>query len=308
MSFNVNFNQLNVFYIASQCSSFKEAAMHLNLSTPAVSIQIKNFEESLGFKLFIRNGSSLNLTKEGKELLPYAKKIFERIDSFNSKASRMIGEETNHIVIALHSSSAEILSPLLYEYIKEHLPWLNVVFVTLNYQTYLDKLRESEITLVIKAGEFPNDIRVQEFIEFEVPFVVSPDNPVIADQPISMKKLRSLQLIAPPMESEFSKYIHTFYKENNISLSSQDSQMIASAAAKFIQKTNCGAYLSSLHIEEELAEGKLVKLKVEKNPKNVSFYIGYIEESLQNKHIKNLLELLKNKEKFKNFKSSISKA
>jgi DNA-binding transcriptional LysR family regulator len=73
----VNLNQLRAFYQTAKCQNVSVAAEHLFVSQPAVTAQIKLFEEACDLKLFKKKGRSLHLTDEGKMLYSYARKIFE---------------------------------------------------------------------------------------------------------------------------------------------------------------------------------------------------------------------------------------
>ena len=50
------------------------AAAQLNLSQPAVSLQIKNLQEMLGLTLFNRGSHGLTLTYDGLKLLPHVQR------------------------------------------------------------------------------------------------------------------------------------------------------------------------------------------------------------------------------------------
>jgi DNA-binding transcriptional LysR family regulator len=51
----INLNQLRAFYQAAKCQNVSLAAKHLFVSQPAVTAQVKLFEESCGLKLFKRD-------------------------------------------------------------------------------------------------------------------------------------------------------------------------------------------------------------------------------------------------------------
>ncbi|MCQ9616183.1 LysR family transcriptional regulator [Paenalcaligenes niemegkensis] len=62
------FGRLNVFSVCAKTLSFTEAAGHLHVTAGAISQQIKQLEEWLGFKLFLRLTRELALTEEGVRL------------------------------------------------------------------------------------------------------------------------------------------------------------------------------------------------------------------------------------------------
>lgn len=74
MSF-LNYHHLRYFRIIARELSVTRAAEKLNLSTPALSIQLRQLEESLGHALFERGRGGLRLTEAGRVALDYAEAI-----------------------------------------------------------------------------------------------------------------------------------------------------------------------------------------------------------------------------------------
>ena len=64
----LNINQLRSFYFAARLKSITRAAQELMVTPPAITIQIKQLEESLGIWLIFRDGHSMQLTEVGKIL------------------------------------------------------------------------------------------------------------------------------------------------------------------------------------------------------------------------------------------------
>jgi DNA-binding transcriptional LysR family regulator len=73
----LNFNQLRTFYYAAKNLNFTVAASELFITQPAVTAQVKSFEEFCSLKLFKKKGRKLHLTDEGKALFDYAENIFK---------------------------------------------------------------------------------------------------------------------------------------------------------------------------------------------------------------------------------------
>jgi len=72
---NLTIRHLKAFVCVAETGSFMEAAERLSCSQPALSVTIKNLEEDMGGRLFIRSTRSLVLTPEGQEFLPTAKRL-----------------------------------------------------------------------------------------------------------------------------------------------------------------------------------------------------------------------------------------
>lgn len=69
MHFKIPLNTLNIFACAARAESFQLAAEQLCISPSAVSHQIRNLEQRLGYKLFKRLDKQVELTERGLELL-----------------------------------------------------------------------------------------------------------------------------------------------------------------------------------------------------------------------------------------------
>src|SRR6187551_2458230 len=65
---------LRVFAAVAARRSFSGAAELLNLSTAAVSMQVKALEDYLQVRLFVRNPKSVDLTAEGERLVPFVER------------------------------------------------------------------------------------------------------------------------------------------------------------------------------------------------------------------------------------------
>ncbi|MFM0119600.1 LysR family transcriptional regulator [Paraburkholderia sp. RL18-101-BIB-B] len=65
---------LRAFVTVAREGNLTRAAVHLHLTQPAVSLQIKHLQETLGVTLFTRTSHGLSLTRDGQALLPHAER------------------------------------------------------------------------------------------------------------------------------------------------------------------------------------------------------------------------------------------
>jgi len=72
-------NALRAFEAAARHLSFKDAGAELSVTPTAISHQIRGLEEYLGFDLFLRLTRALELTREGRAMLP---KVREGLECF----------------------------------------------------------------------------------------------------------------------------------------------------------------------------------------------------------------------------------
>lgn len=70
---------LKVFAVSARHLSFTRAAEELHVTTGAISQQIKQLEERLGFKLFLRRPRQLELTEEGSRLAAVVDEAYQSV-------------------------------------------------------------------------------------------------------------------------------------------------------------------------------------------------------------------------------------
>ena len=73
-------NWLRVFEASARTESFTRAGEYLNLSTPAVSQQVKALEAHFGEKLFERRARSVELTEAGHAFLPAVRQALQTVE------------------------------------------------------------------------------------------------------------------------------------------------------------------------------------------------------------------------------------
>jgi LysR family transcriptional regulator, transcriptional activator of nhaA len=72
----LNYHHLLYFWTVARAGTLAKAGEELHLAQPTISSQIKLLEESLGHKLFERQGRKLVLTDVGRTVMRYADEIF----------------------------------------------------------------------------------------------------------------------------------------------------------------------------------------------------------------------------------------
>jgi LysR family transcriptional regulator, transcriptional activator of nhaA len=73
---SLNYHHLHYFWRVVRSGGISPAARELNVSSPAVSAQVKELQEFLGEPLFTRVGRRLVLTEMGRTVYDYAEDIF----------------------------------------------------------------------------------------------------------------------------------------------------------------------------------------------------------------------------------------
>lgn len=108
------------FAAAARHGSFRLAAQELNKTPAAVGQQIKQLEESLGFKLFTRFPRHVALTDKGEEL---SHSVSYLLDELRAKISALQADDEATVlkVTTTHSFAIKWLVPRLHIFTRRHL-------------------------------------------------------------------------------------------------------------------------------------------------------------------------------------------
>ena len=110
---------LRVFCVAARHRSFKLAAEELYLTPSAVSHQMKELEEALGVRLFVRKPRSLELTAAGVTLLEEIEPLLSALDRTLAQVARRSGRRILRILLPPFFAS-ELFIPRLTGFCAEH--------------------------------------------------------------------------------------------------------------------------------------------------------------------------------------------
>ena len=153
---NLTLRQLQIFAKAASQVSFARAAEELHLTQPAVSMQIKQLEDTIGLPLFERRGRGLALTEAGEKLVHHAMRIIGELHDAEETLQSLKGASAGAITVGL-ISTAKYFAPKLLARYSEQYPEVDVRFVIGNRENLLSLLQQNAIDLAI-MGRVPKEL------------------------------------------------------------------------------------------------------------------------------------------------------
>lgn len=106
---NYTLHQLHVFLKVAQTLSITKAAEELYLTQPAVSIQLKNFQDQFEIPLTEIVGRKLYLTDFGKEIAIAAQNILNEVNTINHKTLAYKGQLFGKLKISVVSTGKYVM-------------------------------------------------------------------------------------------------------------------------------------------------------------------------------------------------------
>jgi DNA-binding transcriptional LysR family regulator len=117
---NYTLNQLQIFLKITQTLSVTKAAEELHLTQPAVSIQLKNFQDQFDIALTEVVGRKIYITDFGKEIAQSVESILEQVAAINFKTDSYKGKLTGRLKLSTVSTGKYVMPFFLSPFIKLH--------------------------------------------------------------------------------------------------------------------------------------------------------------------------------------------
>jgi DNA-binding transcriptional LysR family regulator len=117
---NYTLHQLIIFLKITETKSITKASEALHLTQPAVSIQLKKFQDQFDIPLTEVIGRQLYVTDFGKEIAIAAQKIVYEIQAINYKTSTFKGQLSGRLKISVVSTGKYVIPYFITDFIKEN--------------------------------------------------------------------------------------------------------------------------------------------------------------------------------------------
>ncbi len=141
---NYTLNQLQIFLKISQTKSITKAAEELYLTQPAVSIQLKNFQNQFDIPLTEVVGRQLYVTDFGKEIALAAEEILNQVQEINFKTLSYKGQLSGRLTLSVVSTGKYVLPYFLGDFLKMH-PGVELKLDVTNKAKVIDNIVNNEV-------------------------------------------------------------------------------------------------------------------------------------------------------------------
>jgi DNA-binding transcriptional LysR family regulator len=104
---------LRAFLALADELHFGRAADRLFITQPALTQTIHHFEETLGFRLFVRTTRTVALSPAGVRMLPHALTAIASMDRIGREADRLVREEAGRLEVGYQIGTGLLLMPIV---------------------------------------------------------------------------------------------------------------------------------------------------------------------------------------------------
>ncbi len=157
--------------------NISKSAGRLFLTQSALSHQLKDFEERIGIKVFIRSRNDWKLTKEGQEVYEMACQVIERIDEGLSRITKIQSGSRGIIKLGTECYSFYHGLPAFIQKMNVLYPEIDINLIIESGQPVSLQLLNKELDMCIVTTPMTNDqITNYELFSDELFALMSPEN------------------------------------------------------------------------------------------------------------------------------------
>lgn len=145
---NYTLQQLRVFTKVVEFQSITKASEALYLTQPAVSIQLKKFQDQFKIPLTEVIGRRLYITDFGRDIAESALRILDEIDAINYRTKSFNGRLAGRIKIATASTGKYVMPYFLSDFLHLH-SGIDLIMDTTNKTQVVKSLEQNEIDFAL---------------------------------------------------------------------------------------------------------------------------------------------------------------
>ena len=290
----MNLNQLRVFYEAARTGSFTSAAKKLCITQPAVTAQIKTFEDQCNLKLFKKKGRSLYLSDEGSTLYEYTRRIFEYEREVEDVIEEMRKLKRGTLRLGTSKAYARYFMPFLISSFHEAFPHIKV---HLDEGSSMDILRsllelKNEVAVIAKVEEDPN-VTFLPFKRDELILTLAPTHSLSKKKSVSVEELVHEPMIMKEMGSGTRKQVNELFNRKghspNVLMETSNTEFIK----QLVQRGEGISFLVEESVAVEIGEKRLATVPVAGEKPFLDVSIAYLKDQHLSHPARAFVEMLK---------------
>ena len=270
--------QLEVLTTVAHEGGITPAAAKLHLTQPAVSMQLRQLEELLGFQLFEHVGRRLQITEAGERMCRMADEILSRLEDFEQNAMEIGGARLGKVRIGVVSTSKYFVPSLLAMFLKVH-PGVEIKLTVHNRAEIIEQLRSYRIDLGV-MGRPPKDesFNGQVFAPNPLAMLAPVNHRLALRSHIAPEELSGEPLLTREQGSGTKASMERYFEEHGLRMNT----VLEADSNETIKQSimaGMGIGMLSLHtVRAELAAGRMALLRVQGLPLRREWHVVTMKE------------------------------
>ena len=214
---NYTLNQLRIFVKVAETVSVTKAAEELHLTQPAVSIQLKNFQQQFDMPLTEVINKRLYITDFGKEIARAAEVILNEAAAIEYKAQAFRGKLFGRLKMSVVSTGKYVIPYFLSGFLKQN-DGVELTLDVTNKAKVVESLENNEVDFSM-VSVLPEHLQINkvELMQNKL-FLVGNNEKKFSKQPYEKSLLEEVPLIYREKGSGTRYVMQRFLERNKLSV------------------------------------------------------------------------------------------
>src|SRR5437899_1231003 len=205
----VELRHLRYFVAVAEMENVSRAALKLHVSQPALSRQIRDLEDEIGFCLLERTAKSVRLTDAGRAFLGDARALLQQADEVVKKARAIAGAEPTELKVGYSPAATARILPAILRAYQRVMPKAHVKLHDWSNEENVAGVRDGRLNLALVVRPpktaLLEGIRFEERIRERICLAVPPHHAFAARRSVSLAEAASEPFIGLTRE-EYPDY------------------------------------------------------------------------------------------------------
>lgn len=262
---NYTLHQLEIFLEVANSKSVTKAAEALNLTQPAVSIQLRNFQNNFDLALTEVIGRKLYITDFGLEVAEISKRILEEAKDLKMVSHSHKGQLTGKLRISSVSTGKYVIPYFLSDFLRLN-PGVELQLNVTNKRDVMDSLEKNEVDFGF-VSILPDKMQVNnmEIMENKL-FIVGKKSNQKHSNSLKLSELTNFIMIFREEGSATRLAMENFLSKNKAFINKKF-ELASNEAVKQAVLAGLGySLMPVIGIQNELADKKLEIIPVDDLP------------------------------------------
>ena len=209
---------LRYFVAAAETENVSRAALKLHVSQPALSRQIRDLEDEIGFCLFERTAKSISLTAAGRAFFMDARGLLQQAEEAVKKGRAIAAAGPTELHIGYAPVPTALILPLILRAFQRAMPNVHVRLHDRTNQENIAGLRDGRLQLALlprlpKSGDL-RGIRFEALTCQRIRLVVSPNHSLANRRVVSLATAAREPFVALTHEDypEYYDYLSAIFR------------------------------------------------------------------------------------------------
>ena len=269
-------HQLQIFLKIVQTKSITKAAEELNLTQPAVSIQLKKLQDQFDIPLTEVIGRQLYITHFGKEIAITAQKVLDEVETITYKSKTFKGILSGKLMVSVVSTGKYVMPYFLCDFLNQN-KGIDLIMDVTNKSKVVKSLENNEVDFAL-VSILPDDIQLQSEILLENKLYLIGNHNAVSQIQNNYSNLFDEYPLIYREEGSATRLVMENYLQRNGIQSAKKMQLTSNEAVKQAVIAGIGySIMPIIGLKNELESGDLKIISMKGFPIKSNWYLVWLK-------------------------------